>query len=959
MLSRGQLLRSAGARQPGPSVSSVVASPRTPLFFGTEFSVASLRVSSTRLLPPLARRSLASTSPFSPASASLASPRATKHRTTRPTRLGCLSPTQANAGACPPSTPPLFLRRFSSASHAPSAPQRRKGKRVASDEADETAVSLLSSLSRSSAATPSSGWLLDTGEIAPEAFASVKPVKDFPFLALSSRLKRLKARQQQLLRDWQLQAASAGGAAGAGSGESAESASPAGTDGEASCTFEDAVARQEEIQKKMKILETLAASASDHTPDQIGDTGRIAFLPHADAVNLLVLLAAEAESLGTGGGRNSATASEVGEETEATAASDVGRKAADEQSTQGEEGETETEGEARGASQTAQTDASEWRLKCESNKQKWKMCIARLKELALDHEDAFLVFYSMCVTNRLDAQLLPVLLERLEAGYFSSQALSKPLFHPLFEVWEPPCDSFAALVNVLPLSAKAVVVQAERRSERDRRESEGWLAPPESAPLVLPNWKTMHPVDMESWEKKQRRVVRTRYVKAEVIRQADGRKLAAALALHGRQAIHRDASVGSLVAVAAMCAPSSQRPLRGELLPETLNLLAAELLRRPADAVAPHLLSVSFLLSQSSFTLTKRLFLHLEDALRFWLRENGFLATRGSEQARRTSDEQASETQGEKRLQAIAEQLRNAPPGSRIFGSVHSTPASPLASPASADLAPAEGEERNSAAIWECRVLAKLLSTFLAVADYQPSLDFVLLLSDALRNSLCRTAVLPSTAVSPPSSAPPSSSASSALSPRSLQESDVLSLTDIAAVLDGFATSGYAVPSPLFSALLEHFLCDVDLFLASSPLSSAEAPERLSRSYFCSERGRATPRDCARLLHALAARGVSSREGDGSADAAAEGKKRGTLESLKTEAMTQAWCLAAPVLHDLQPYCTLTVLNSMMAAHSPAQVLSTTFFQRSLEKFVREHPDCDSSVIGTLFGVRKAVEQSE
>ncbi|CBZ55012.1 conserved hypothetical protein [Neospora caninum Liverpool] len=822
MLSRGQLLRSAGARQPGPSVSSVVASPRTPLFFGTEFSVASLRVSSTRLLPPLARRSLASTSPFSPASASLASPRATKHRTTRPTRLGCLSPTQANAGACPPSTPPLFLRRFSSASHAPSAPQRRKGKRVASDEADETAVSLLSSLSRSSAATPSSGWLLDTGEIAPEAFASVKPVKDFPFLALSSRLKRLKARQQQLLRDWQLQAASAGGAAGAGSGESAESASPAGTDGEASCTFEDAVARQEEIQKKMKILETLAASASDHTPDQIGDTGRIAFLPHADAVNLLVLLAAEAESLGTGGGRNSATASEVGEETEATAASDVGRKAADEQSTQGEEGETETEGEARGASQTAQTDASEWRLKCESNKQKWKMCIARLKELALDHEDAFLVFYSMCVTNRLDAQLLPVLLERLEAGYFSSQALSKPLFHPLFEVWEPPCDSFAALVNVLPLSAKAVVVQAERRSERDRRESEGWLAPPESAPLVLPNWKTMHPVDMESWEKKQRRVVRTRYVKAEVIRQADGRKLAAALALHGRQ-----------------------------------------------------------------------------------------------------------------------------------------TPASPLASPASADLAPAEGEERNSAAIWECRVLAKLLSTFLAVADYQPSLDFVLLLSDALRNSLCRTAVLPSTAVSPPSSAPPSSSASSALSPRSLQESDVLSLTDIAAVLDGFATSGYAVPSPLFSALLEHFLCDVDLFLASSPLSSAEAPERLSRSYFCSERGRATPRDCARLLHALAARGVSSREGDGSADAAAEGKKRGTLESLKTEAMTQAWCLAAPVLHDLQPYCTLTVLNSMMAAHSPAQVLSTTFFQRSLEKFVREHPDCDSSVIGTLFGVRKAVEQSE
>ncbi|RQX72401.1 hypothetical protein TGCAST_310300B [Toxoplasma gondii CAST] len=518
----------------------------------------------------------------------------------------------------------------------------------------------------------------------------------------------------------------------------------------------------------------------------------------------------------------------------------------------------------------------------------------------------------------------------------------------IFEVWDPPCESFAALINVLPLSAKAVVVTADRRSERERRENEGWLAPPEAPPLVLPNWQTMHPVDMEAWEKKQRRVVRTRHVKAKVIRQADGRKLAATMALHGRQAIHRDAAVSSLVSVAAMCASNSQRALRGELLPETLNLLAAELLGRSADALSPHLLSLSFLLSQSSVSLTERLFLHLEAVLRGWLEENGFVEKKQAENVDGESKELCTETAGEKRRKASEEQLRNLPPGLNVFGLVQSSPSSSDALLASGERSETSKSADTESALWESRVLAALLSSFLRVDDYRPSLDFVRLLSDALRNSLRRTAVL--------------SSASESSAPLAIHKKDVLSLKETGALLSSFATSGYAVPPSLMACLVEHFLYDVDLFLTSSPLSpfasspsssssSAEEAEQLSQSFFCSSRGRATPGDCATLLHSLASPSPLSSERLAAADKAGE-QKPANLEKLRFEAMTQAWCLVAPVLHLLQPPCKLLILNSLQTAHAPPDVSSTAFFQRSLETFLRDNPDVDSSLLGSLFGTQ-------
>ncbi|KFG65789.1 hypothetical protein TGRUB_310300C [Toxoplasma gondii RUB] len=174
--------------------------------------------------------------------------------------------------------------------------------------------------------------------------------------------------------------------------------------------------------------------------------------------------------------------------------------------------------------------------------------------------------------------------------------------------------------------------------------------------------------------------------------------------------------------------------------------------------------------------------------------------------------------------------------------------------------------------------------------------------------------------------------------------------------------SGYAVPPSLMACLVEHFLYDVDLFLTSSPLSpfasspsssssSAEEAEQLSQSFFCSSRGRATPGDCATLLHSLASPSPLSSERLAAADKAGE-QKPANLEKLRFEAMTQAWRLVAPVLHLLQPPCKLLILNSLQTAHAPPDVSSTAFFQRSLETFLRDNPDVDSSLLGSLFGTQ-------
>ncbi|ESS34846.1 hypothetical protein TGVEG_310300B, partial [Toxoplasma gondii VEG] len=48
----------------------------------------------------------------------------------------------------------------------------------------------------------------------------------------------------------------------------------------------------------------------------------------------------------------------------------------------------------------------------------------------------------------------------------------------------------------------------------------------------------------------------------------------------------------------------------------------------------------------------------------------------------------------------------------------------------------------------------------------------------------------------------------------------------------------------------------------------------------------------------------------------------------------------------------LLILNSLQTAHAPPDVSSTAFFQRSLETFLRDNPDVDSSLLGSLFGTQ-------
>ncbi|PFH34027.1 hypothetical protein BESB_071790 [Besnoitia besnoiti] len=833
----------------------------------------------------------------------------------------------------------LASRAFSSA-----AREAKKASAAAPDGADEAAAALFDSAFSESASPSSSagGWTLDTGEIVPEAFASAKRVRDFPLLSLSLLLTRLHEKQQDMILAWQAEG-----------GESRSLAANKGRDGPfggAASLFEQEIARQEEIQRKMKVLQTFS-SLADKDGARIADNSRIPSLPHGDAVNLLLWLAAEAETLASSGVSTPPQGTEaagVCTPQEPSAAETTEAEATEEDSLA--EGETQSDGreDTQGADTTS--DAGDRLLKQNANLEKWRLCVARLKELALDAEDSFLAFYAMCATNRVDGELLPALLERLEAAYFSTQALSKPLFHPLFEIWDPACDSFAAAVNTLPLSAKALIVQADRRSASARRKAEGWLAPPEAAPLVLPNWQTMQPVDMEAWEKKQRRVVRTRYVKAKVLRQADGRKLAAALALHGRQAVHADAEIASLVAVATMCLPGSQRSLRGELLPETLDILATELLRRSPDALAPHVLALSVALSRAApFSLAGRAALHLEAAARLWIWKNGFVQTERLRVDEGETDRQqpdaldaaANESRDaeERRQDAVNEQCRNLPLSLRGLEVLETIASSPSVFTA---------EETAQRDIHQARVLALLLSNFLQMEAYQPALEFVQLLSSALHKTLAR-APLP---VASASAETPLASSSSASSTRQ----GVLSLKEVAAVLDDFASAGFEVPRPLLSRLLQHFLVGVDCFLASRPELNDSAT--LARAFFSSAT-RGSPQDCARLLHALASSAPGGGGGGGGqagAETATEETNREELENLRREAITQAWTLIAPILEDVQPHCRLLVFNSLKAAGAPRGVLSTAFFQRSLERFAGDYPDLAPGVLGTHFALRAPAE---
>ncbi|OEH74497.1 hypothetical protein cyc_03941 [Cyclospora cayetanensis] len=214
-----------------------------------------------------------------------------------------------------------------------------------------------------------------------------------------------------------------------------------------------------------------------------------------------------------------------------------------------------------------------------------------LREDLLRVVEAFLVWMMMTSVRAFSSTssssgtlrtLLLMVRERLEAASLAADARSKLYRHPCLCVWDSPGDGFLALVEAVPLSAKAALIAAETLH--------GWqlcgLMPRKPPPPQPRGWRSMDSVDMEAWEASQRRVVRTRWLPTPSGRFLEGRKLAASLALH----LHQAAPVASAASLAAMCAAVAERQsLRGSFGQETINAVAHRLLLLEASSLIPWL----------------------------------------------------------------------------------------------------------------------------------------------------------------------------------------------------------------------------------------------------------------------------------------------------------------------------------------------------------------------------------
>ncbi|PHJ21589.1 hypothetical protein CSUI_004566 [Cystoisospora suis] len=767
----------------------------------------------------------------------------------------------------------------------------------------------------------SRAWVLDSGEIDPMAFSDVKLCKDFSFPALPELLERLKEQRQSLVLEWQDRAvASTQYKVHKKDGD--PSSSPENFSAPSLTAYKIRVEKetQAELQRRMHVLDLLVKDLEENWEDQL------AFLSSSDVVACTIKVAADIAAQGAKTPEDLTKFKNEDKRNKEEGKEDnipLGKKVEGAAS-----GETELacEHETKGSDDflTRGLDGEKERSLRACLERQWGLCVERLKQLALDEEESFIVFCILCILNRTDAELLPQLVERLEAAYFSTQGLSKRLFHPLLEVWgeTPRCNNLVALVNCLPLAAKARLVHMDQWAHECGDSVGEWRAASKIAePVTLPNWQTMQPVDMEAWEKKQRRPLKTRYVQAKPIRQWDGRKLSATLALHGRQAISRDASLQSLVAVAAICGSPVRRAFRGTLLSETLNVLAAELLRRPADSLSAGVLALTTTLSYTPpFPAKKDLFAHLAASTRLWI-SRGLVASGDGDVTLTPSDAEqgAGLNPGEETPQAkqnkehghredgslwrerqlrersLREQIAFLPVGIPVVGQIDNA------------------EPAVDASRLEASLLLRLLVNFLSADAYEVPYDFFRCLSRRAAAALakCRSRGQTSHLAEP--------------------RTAVFSVRELSSVFDGLSVSGWqdlTLEKELLLALLQALRQDGGALSSSfsAPALSVEA----CRSFYSKE-GVQSSSSLALVVHGLACMGSApstphalSHSGDkgrsgafsrvppefpektrpgGRTSTAAEAYDNDSEDpgELRDKVMTASWALLEPVLDELCP----------------------------------------------------------
>lgn len=221
--------------------------------------------------------------------------------------------------------------------------------------------------------------------------------------------------------------------------------------------------------------------------------------------------------------------------------------------------------------------------------------IQQSAEAELDAVEALLVLRSMVEAQSFDRKLMGKIADSIECRYHSMQ-LGTPSEAERLEAehlgGEGDLPSYRSIVDGLPLHLKVKLVLLDDVARETGRAAKRKPAP-EPDPKAA--WRTVDPVEMEEWEKRQfelgrLRIKRMRNVEAKVTRMQPGKRLRALLSAQLMAALPA-AELPDLAVLAQICAFRHVRYLHGDVRDDFEEALARRVCALSADEVKPYILA--------------------------------------------------------------------------------------------------------------------------------------------------------------------------------------------------------------------------------------------------------------------------------------------------------------------------------------------------------------------------------
>ncbi|KAL8269447.1 hypothetical protein Esti_006637 [Eimeria stiedai] len=547
----------------------------------------------------------------------------------------------------------------------------------------------------------------------------------------------------------------------------------------------------------------------------------------------------------------------------------------------------------------------------------WQRCAEQLTRLAIDEEEALLIWTAMTSIRAFSSSsssssssvlrtLLLQVRERLEAAAIASNARSRQPQHPE--------DLYDAV--------------------------ERGLLPPRPPAPPPRSWRSMDPVDMETWESSQRRVVLTRWLAQPSGVFLQGRKLAAALVLHIHQVLQQQqqqrlSTCGS--SGLASCSRTHLRVPRLEARPRGLGF-GVRLLALDASSLIPWMPSFVQLL-RLQFALQRELAIHLAAAAEELL-----------QQQHKQQQQQQQQTAAMDKL--VQQTLRDGDPG--LLAKTHPVVLPPL-------------------------LLLQICGGMLAAQTFEMPLSLVRKFFANLSHALQRAAAFRRSNSSNSSNSNSSSSSNS--------NSMLLPLRDVAFFCSALKRSGLHEEQIVRQLLLQ--LQHDFLQLAVAKPAAAAAAETAAQKSIGVQTHQGTagqsaqeeaeaPAAAAEAATAAAAAAATAAAATAAADAkqqlaAAEGSVADLCAILDAAAFSCSRCPAAaaaspaaaaaaqdfaglfevgwrwllPLRLELSPPCELMLLNAVEAA-GPATLRHQEEYRALRQHLLSAHADLDPEALGSL-----------